>query len=195
MAFAFSCFSCSVRDCGARWGWWRTSLLGIGRFYLQHGFILYCNARQDFLKKAGILDLGEVTVLGSGACRLLPLLLQEDIKIPGHVSIFAESKELKHLKLAGSIANRERDRFRDTALEFDGNEENLPYCLRKVGSKYVAPAECFGDFLCESAQLLLLLLGETKNRRIKRDGWNQGAWEWVFWKPSDRASKRRKVED
>ena len=167
------------------------ALPGIGRFYAQHGFILYSNCVQEKLRSAGIVDSDNFILLGSGACRLLPLLLQEDIELPVCVSAHPDSTAYKHLKLASDLALRERNRFRAVGLKhFAGGEESLPYCLRKQKGRYIATGESFGDLLCESAQLLLLLMGATKNIRYKRGGWNQGDWSWKFVQPLPRKRYR-----
>ena len=72
-------------------------------------------------------------------------------------------------------ALKEREHWRRLGLKNGLAEPDLPSCLRKVArsgatSEWLMLPEAFGDFLCESAQVLRQLLGVVKLRATNASG-------------------------
>ena len=96
----------------------------------------------------GVKGVHDSVTLGDGACRVLPLLFQQDAQMPLKSSLHHADYE--------ALCLRERERFRKVAMNvFGGNEALIPSPVRKDPSgRYVTLPESFGDLLCESAQYI-----------------------------------------
>lgn len=165
----------------------------IGRFYSQHGMILFSEGGQrSVLAKKQIQDIDNTVCLGDGALRLLGLLRAE-ADCPPEVHWTPANVEW-----ITKAVLKERELFARMATErFQGHPELLPICLRRKRVsgqwQYECIPEVFGDFLCESAQLLIALLtqGSAKHRKTP---WSQSKpWPEHMVPSQSCSAKRRRV--
>ena len=86
----------------------------------------------------GVKGVHDSVTLGDGACRVLPLLFQQDAQMPLKSSLHHADYE--------ALCLRERERFRKVAMNvFGGNEALIPSPVRKDPSgRYVTLPESFG---------------------------------------------------
>ena len=168
------------------------SQLHIGRFYCQHGLILFsAGGRSTVLKRKKVQDVQSSVCLGDGALRLLSLLRTEaggppEVRwCPANVDWITRAL-LSERELSARMAER----------RFAKRPELIPICLRRKRSQgvfqYENIPETFGDMLCESAQLLRALAapGAAKHRNTP---WPAGHKRWPAADVTPQsASKRRK---
>lgn len=122
------------------------------------------------LHKKGVSAVQSAPVLGEGAHRLLHVFLQEALgfKVLGKL----------HAQDYGQLALQERRRWRHAGLAAGLTEIQLPFALQMCNADnprkrtWRAIPEAFGDILCESAQVLRVLLGKRQPREQPYRGWN-----------------------